>query len=577
MLLFSNLRTILTPLFVCVCLSLSAQPANTALDSEELPLSDLSKFQKADAAYWQIAGNVTANRNQSGKLTSTAGKGILVYTPSAKPASLSSKLEFGDLDLELDFMLSRGAGFSIDLHQELQVHISDVWMKPGFDAFKSAGLWQNLKVHFKGSGTNKKIEKVLLNGQDITSLKGIITAASSKTNSRSFAIAGKTGGFAIRNLLYKTYNTDRIALSEITFKVYNGLHKNPDTLNLLPVKRQSKTDTLSHRAGDRKSQIVFDGTIDIPATGDYLFKLTAGGGAWLYIDNKPIINNNGSRDFERAFYQKANLKEGKYPFKLVYSNSDECLVLHYQGPHIPWQALTTNASVRLSEHFDPLEYRVQDKPALQRGFMMHAGKVNPYTAAVGLGVNNYAYDMRTYNLLAGWHGRFIDVANMWRERGEKQLEIPLGARLEFSGKPLLAQLKETTSTWPDSAQTTDGVFTSRSYSLDANRIPVFSYALQNVKVEDKITQLQTHEGLSREIKVQNESKRKQFYILLAEGKYIEKLADGSYVVNDKSYFIEKLTVTGGLASIRKNNHTQQLIVPVSASSPVQTIKYNIVW
>ncbi|HEV7380709.1 MAG TPA: hypothetical protein VGN64_13005, partial [Dyadobacter sp.] len=286
---------------------------------------------------------------------------------------------------------------------------------------------------------------------------------------------------------------------------------------------------------------------------------------------------NGSRDFERAFYQKTNLKKGKYPFKIVYMNSDECLVLHYQGPHIPWQSLTTPASVRLSEQFEPLEYEVKNRPALQRGFMIHAGKVNPYTAAVGFGTNNYAYDMHTYNILAGWHGKFIDVANMWRERGEKQLEIPLGAKLEFSGKPLLAQLNEINSTWPDSAQTQDGVFNSRGYNLDVDQNPVFSYALQNVKVEDRITQIKTHEGLSREIKIQNESKRKQFYILLAEGKYIEKLSDGSYAVDDKSYFIEKLTVSGASVSIRKGKDVQQLIVPVSASTPIQTIKYNLIW
>ena len=554
-----------------------AQPLASELESEPLPLSDLSHFQKLSATSWQIAGNVSASRHHSGRLTPVEGKGILIYTPSSNSAPLVSKLEFGDIDLEFDFLLSRQAGFSITLHNQYQINISDLWMKPGADAYKAAGLWQHLRIQFVGSEGNKKIEKVLLNGQDVIQQDNIIHLQPTNPSTKAFSINGKAGGFAIRNIHYKTFGTEKIVLFDIAFKVYNGLHKNPDTLNVLPIKRQGKTDTLSHRVGDRKSQLVLDGTVDIPATGEYLFRLTAGGGAWLYIDNNQVISNNGSRDFERAFYKKTNLKKGKYPFKLVYSNSDECLVLHYQGPQIPWQSLTTASSVRLSEHFEPLEYQVKDKPALQRGFMMHGGKINPYTAAVGFGANNYAYDMHTYNLLASWHGRFIDVANMWRERGEKQLEIPLGAKLEFSGKPLLARLKENTSTWPDSAQTSDGVFASRGYSLDDKQVPVFSYALQDVKVEDKVTQLPSHEGLARQLKIQNANKRKQYYILLAEGRLIEKLADGSYAVDDKRYYIEKLTINNAVATIRKNNGVQQLIVPVSVSTPVQTIQYNIVW
>jgi hypothetical protein len=564
-------------ILLSISIPVAAQSVTIDLDSERLPLSDLSHFRNSNSAAWQIAGNVSANRHKPGKCTYSPGKGTLIYTPQGTPSSVTSKLEFGDMDLEFDFLLSRNADFTVTLHDQFQVNMPDAWMKPGFDAFKAAGLWQHAKIRFRDINGSRKIEQVQLNGQDITALEGITHVNQPASNTKAFSITGNTGGFAIRDIRYKTYGPQRVALSDITFKVYNGLHKNPDTLQLLPVKRSGKTDTLSHRVGDRKSQLVFDGIIDVPAAGEYLFKLTAGGGAWFYIDNKLAISNKGSRDFERAFYQKTILKKGKYPFKLVYSNSDECLVLHYQGPHIVWQSLTTPASVRLSEHFEPLEYQVKTKPILQRGFMMQGGKVNPYTAAVGFGANNYAYDMQTYNLMAGWHGRFIDVANMWRERGEKQLEIPLGAKLEFSEKPLLAKLQQAGTIWPDSAQTPDGIFNARSYSLDANQVPVFSYALQDVNVEDKITELQTHEGLSREIKIRNTNKRTQYYILLAEGKYIEKLADGSYAVNDKSYYVEKLTVNNGVAMIRKANGIQQLIVPVATSTSIQTIKYNIVW
>ena len=567
-----------------------SQSNTPSLPSVSIGLDDLAFFQNTNKGNWKTVGGVSSNRKKPGNLESSRGNGILIFESDTKSIrKLVSKQEFGDLDLEFDLLLAKGSSFKILLQNKYEVIISDLWMKPGNEAVKAPGLWQHLSIKFKAPGvnsngktpTNARFEKILLNGLPLRGASDAITSGISGSRDEKkegpFAFVNNIGPFAIRNICYKTYQKDKIRLSDITFKVYQGLHKNIDTLQTLTPKRTGATDSISHRVGDRKSQLVLDGVIDIPRNGEYLFKLTAGGGAWFFIDQKLVVENRGTRDFERAFYETTSLKKGKYSCKIVYSNSDECLVLDYEGPQIPWQSLTTPASVRLSERFEPLEYKVDNKPILQRGFMMHRDIINPYTASVGLpGGNNYAYDMKNYNLLTAWHGRFIDVSNMWRERGEKQMEIPLGAKLEFQDKPLIAKLPDAQAPWPDSVQSPEGVFSSRGYQLNESGLPAYFYKLNDNSIEDLISSTKSNDGLARELKIKS-ANPEQTYILIAEGKIIEKLPDNGYAIDDKNYFIENLETGKVTATIRKDRDLQQLILPISTPNEPLIIKYNIIW
>ncbi|CAG5072538.1 hypothetical protein DYBT9623_04186 [Dyadobacter sp. CECT 9623] len=577
--------------FIAVfCLLNAAATAQiTSLPLTKITLNDLSAFNKTNGTSWQIAGNLTASRSVPGDLKPEPGKGILIYKPEKQPSpSLISHLPHGDIDLEFNFLLSKGAAFEVLLQNTYPVKIADLWLAKEGPAYKAPGLWQHIAIHFRAAkfdGSGKKIsdakfEKILLNGQPVA-LRELPSTAAAEAG---FAIRGLDKSFAIKELQYKTYQEKKINMSGMTFKVYPGLHKNPDTLASLTPRRTGTTDTISHRVGDRKSQLVIDGTMDVPIDGNYLFKLTAGGGAWFYINGKLVVQNRGSRDFEKAFYNQSALKKGKFPFKIVYSNSDECLVLHYEGPHIPWQSLTTPASVRLSESFDPLEYDVHSKPALQRGFMMHQNKVNPYVAAVALPAkasgktvpgNNYACDLHKYTLLSAWHGRFIEVSNMWTERGEKQLEIPLGAKMEFSGKPLIASLANPQATWPDSVFSADGSYAARGYQLNKEGIPAYFYELNGNKVQDLITNLAANDGLARQLTIRNA--RSKLYVLLAEGRKIEKLGSGNYAVDDKNYYLEKLLCGKFKPVIRKDKDMEQLIIELPKSDQSIQISYQIVW
>ena len=564
-----------------------------SLKPEVLPLDNLDPFQEPVSSSWLLAGNVSADKDVKNQLKPENGSGVLVFKPKQKGSkTLQTKFEHGDIDLNLDFLLSKTASFAILLHGRYEVKISDEWMQNGNDACKAPGLWQKLSVRFKAPVYDLNcskikdavLEEVMINGQQVKKSAAISVSQHSPVKNEAVSgpliIHGFNSPFAIRNISYKVYKKNEIKLTGVSFAVYAGLHKNTDTLQNLKPKRTGSTDTISHLVGDKKSQLVFEGFAEIPTDGEYLFQLTAGGGAWLFIDGKLMIENKGSRDFERAFYGKHYLKKGRFPFRIVYSNSDECLVVRYEGPQIPWHALTTAASVRLSEKFAPLEYLVKNKPVLQRGFMLNHAVVNPYIAAVGLPVDahlgiNYAYDMKTYSLAAVWHGKYIDVSNMWTERGEKQLEIPLGAKLELPGKPVISNNLFENKLWPDSVQAPEGVYTERGYKLDLQGFPVFYYTLNTTSVEDSFYPNKNKKGLIRQLKISNV--KGIAYCLLAEGLVIEKSGKGNFTIDDKKYYITGLETSIAEPEIKHSADGDKLILTLPEQKENITIKCEIIW
>ena len=96
---------------VCVGLVFLINRSNA---QTSLQLSNLSFF-KSPSANWRIAGDVNADLNTKGLLTVKDGTGVLVNTPvnGGASADLFSNQEFGDIDLELDYMMSKGSTFVV--------------------------------------------------------------------------------------------------------------------------------------------------------------------------------------------------------------------------------------------------------------------------------------------------------------------------------------------------------------------------------------------------------------------------------------------------------------------------------
>jgi hypothetical protein len=186
-------------LLLIFCVALSP----IAVGQTVVDLNDLSPF-KDPGKTWTMAAHVTADLNKPNVLKLSPGSAILVNLPEKKThgEDLFTREEFGDIDLELDYMMAAGSNSGIYLHGRYEVQLHDSWTvknptagnnggiyerwddrrpdgKKGYEGYpprqnasRAPGLWQHLKISFQAprfDGAGKKIEpakilQVELNG-----------------------------------------------------------------------------------------------------------------------------------------------------------------------------------------------------------------------------------------------------------------------------------------------------------------------------------------------------------------------------------------------------------------------------
>jgi len=248
---------------------LLAIPATNA--QSPLPLSDLSFF-KSPSSNWQIAGDAHADLESKGLLIVKSGTGVLVNKPVNEntKADLYSTEEYGDADLELDYMMTKESNSGIYLQGRYEVQLLDSWGvlnskpgdnggiyerwdesrpegKKGFEGYaprqnvsKAPGLWQHLKISFRGprfvngvKTDNAKMLSVELNGVLIHenvelfgSTRGALEGESAKGPLR---LQGDHGTVAFRNIQITSYDKERPQLQNLKYTVYKGpVNKEPD-------------------------------------------------------------------------------------------------------------------------------------------------------------------------------------------------------------------------------------------------------------------------------------------------------------------------------------------------------------
>ncbi|HTN06521.1 DUF1080 domain-containing protein [Agriterribacter sp.] len=213
-----------------------------------IPLNNLDAFTNA-GGNWSVASDAVADINKEGDLKPVAGTGVLVNIVSKKNREhLVTKESFGDVELELDFMMAKGANSGIYLQGRYEVQLFDSWTtlhptfsdcggvyerwdngkNTGFEGYaplvnvaRAPGLWQHLKIQFRAPRFNDKgiktesarFEAVYLNGVPVQQQ----IALTGPTRSPLFEderaagplmIQGDHGNVAIRNIKYRALSGD---------------------------------------------------------------------------------------------------------------------------------------------------------------------------------------------------------------------------------------------------------------------------------------------------------------------------------------------------------------------------------
>lgn len=163
-----------------------------AAQSPALPLKDLSAFREPGQS-WSITSDASAKLDNPHVLDAVAGTGVLFNMPDKKHPGkdLFSTEEYGDVDIELDYMMAPESNSGIYLQGRYEIQLLDSWQntkvpKPGdnggiyqrwddkrpdgqqgydghaprVNASRAPGLWQHMKISFlapKFDASGKKI------------------------------------------------------------------------------------------------------------------------------------------------------------------------------------------------------------------------------------------------------------------------------------------------------------------------------------------------------------------------------------------------------------------------------------
>ncbi|MBX2840402.1 MAG: DUF1080 domain-containing protein [Flammeovirgaceae bacterium] len=592
------------------------------LPFKKVPLNDLSEF-KATTGNWQIAGDVYADRNTESALEVTEGVGILANIPTNEARNnIFTNLEHGNFELELDVMMPKGSNSGIYFQSRYEVQLFDSWGQkdphhsdiggiyqrwddsrgkgnegyeghaPRVNASKTPGLWQHFKIifiapKFDGSGKkieNAKFEKVWLNGvliQENVELLGTTRSAAftDEVPKAPLMLQGDHGPVAFRNIQYKMYDGQKVTFSELDLKEYESSDDSiPDFTQLTPIKAlRVDSITYAHGSSDSKYALVYQGELNIPNAGDYLFKIHFGGaGGQLIVDGKMILDMQDGFYFDQPGIAKTTLAKGSVPFTLVYNKPSrhwrKGFALFVEGAGIKQHPLHAPSSTNTNREPTPIIVTASDEPVLQRCFMMIGDEKRTHVIAVATpeGIH-YAYDLQIGALLHIWDGEFLDVTQMWHQRGEPQLGVPAGASVALHGDPDFAFLEGDAGAWPDSTQT-NVTFKQIGYELNDIGLPTFSYQFGDLKVTNEFIPRASEKRLNRKILLSGNA---DAFFKVAEGEIISQLPDGAYGIDDKSYYIDFPAGNGLEPQIRKSDGMDELIVKIPSGT--KEIAYDIIW
>lgn len=595
------------------------------LPMKQISLGNLESFD-SPAANWSIAGGLESDRQVEHDLTGTEGTGILINKPTDENnGNLFTSWSHGDLELELDFLLPKGANSGIYLMGRYEVQLFDSWgvddpqfsdvggiyqrwdesrpegekgfegSAPRINAARAPGLWQHIKILFSAPGfdesgekiANAVVEEIWLNGvlvQEDVELTGPTRgpAFEEERPEGPLMIQGDHGPFAIRNIKYKRYDKKVIALEDLNYQYYaTALDAFPD-FDTLQVDDSVTLDSLSGRTGRRDDRYAlrFTGTLNTPNSGIYLFKLQNAGTVRMLIDDHIIFDQKRVFRMHELESETIDLEGGSHQFTLEYidhpNNWYRGLALFVEGPQLRLQKLHASNSVPGGGRELPdLPVEADDRAKVIRSFAIHKGSKRTHVVNVGAtnGIN-YNYDLGQAALLHAWEGPFLNANEMWIDRGEPQITKPGGPAITFDGSPVSARLSGSSSAWPDSLSWEQ--LRVEGYTISEDGLPVFKYSLGEVEIEDRFEGNAENRKLVRTVSFKAPEQQQDLWFHLASGKEISKNGK-EYVIDDRAYYLNLIGFSGIEPEIVHSENGDDLRIPVLTGGTEAEFTYEIIW
>lgn len=200
---------------------------------------DLSAW-RGETGQWVIVGKAIQDLNEPKRIATTPGTGVLVNGRAGRTCNLLSRLEHGDVEVHIEFMVPEGSNSGVYFQGRYEVQVLDSWGKeelkhgdcggiyqrwdrekrqgfeghaPRVNASRAPGAWQTFDVVFRaprfdthGKKTaNARFVKVVHNGivvHENVEVTGPTQAATFSDEARlgPLMLQGDHGPVAYRNI-----------------------------------------------------------------------------------------------------------------------------------------------------------------------------------------------------------------------------------------------------------------------------------------------------------------------------------------------------------------------------------------
>jgi hypothetical protein len=616
-----NIHLVFTVLFCFSFQKMQAQWNEKAL--KDISLQNLDFF-KPNAGNWKIVGKAAALREINHNISIDPGTGVLVNRNNAElKDNLFSKEEFGDLDFQVDFMMPKGSNSGIYFMGRYEIQLFDSWKKeyplfsdcggvyqrwdinrgkgkegyegvaPISNECKAPGLWQTLKISFEAprfDDKGKKIKNarfltVWLNGVKIHSnieVSGPTRGAAFQNESANgpFMIQGDHGPVAFRNMKIATFGLEEISWKNLSYKTFVGPCTTIAQFLSRPVKSSGQASALemSHTGTDDEFLIQYDGTLQVPKTGQYFFTFEMSGKVRLLIDGQIKLDTSKGGFWWKKQEFDLDLSQGEHQVSITYYKKNQgnkpYMGFLYYGPGIRVKRLHSELAQPASFSGGQLSLPTENAPFIQRSFFIHKGRKMPYGLSAFFPQNvHFTLNLNTGKILRAWRGKIGDVSSMWYDRGSGQSLYPAGAELVLEDGALISEDSES-PIYPDTLKEESG-FRYEGYQQKGGEVPIFSYQFAGGMVSEKIQP--GHNGLLVEMEIQTfKPEKKNIWHCMAEGNRIEKLEDGSFKVDDAYYVLPQPGIENMVKQIDKAGK-QKLLMAIPVSDKKGSGKYELVW
>jgi len=587
--------------------------AQERLPMQALALETLEAFNEP-GTNWQLAGQVRSDRRKRHDLTAEPGQGVLVNLPTSRSReNLFTIWTHGDIELELQFMMPQGSNSGIYLQGRYEIQLLDSWGEthvtigdvggvyqrwdeeagrgfegcpPRLNASRAPGLWQTLRIvfeapQFDASGQkarHARFVRVELNGsivQENVTVTGPTRAAAFNNEAPTgpLMIQGDHGPVAFRHIRYKTYSSEAITVSGLEFREYEERFEAwpEDLARMTPVAAGQAADFSGHAVRPASpAAIAYNGRLHVPASGLHRFSVTLDwitgdphfsgqriGGARLHINGNLVLEHDQNHPYLHA---DVELDAGAHPFTFVVFKSTggrkPNFGLSVEGPGTPVRWLR---ELEIQSPTPPILMDTATEPVILRGFVRHRSAKRTHAVSVGdpSGVH-YSYDLAIGAMLHAWRGPFVDLTQMWHNRGHNQLAIPRGSTLTLSGSTFLVA----------GDNPAEGL-TFTGYRIDTGGRPQFLYRFGDLRITDRIRPDEGGQHLTRTLTFEGQTDH-LLRVQAAANSLIESMDAGSYAVGDRSWYIEK----AGNAALQSG---PVLLLPVQLENGRAEVSYEIVW